>query len=54
MLREWAYARVYRTNLERLQTLPEWVEFYNHRRPHMALEGRPPITVVNNVSGNDS
>jgi transposase InsO family protein len=55
MLREWAYARVYHTNSERLAALPEWVEFYNHRRPHMALGGHSPISLaVNNVCGNDS
>ncbi|HEY8491615.1 MAG TPA: integrase core domain-containing protein, partial [Dehalococcoidia bacterium] len=45
-------ARLYRTNAERLAALPGWLAFYNHRRPHTALGGRPPIAVVNKVHGN--
>jgi transposase InsO family protein len=52
LLEEWAYARLYRTNAERLAALPGWLAFYNHRRPHTALGGRPPIAAVNNVHGN--
>ncbi len=54
LLEEWAYARLYRTNAERLAALPGWLAFYNHRRSHTALGGRPPITVVNKVHGNYS
>jgi transposase InsO family protein len=53
--REWAYARLYRSNEQRLGALRRWVEFYNRRRPHTALGGRPPMAVlVDNVNGNDS
>ena len=31
---EWAYARSYRSNAERLRDLPRWLYRYNHRRPH--------------------
>ena len=31
---EWAYARPYRSNAERLRQLPRWLYRYNHRRPH--------------------
>jgi transposase InsO family protein len=51
LLREWAYARPYASNPERLEALPAWVEFYNHGRPHTALQGRPPAAVVNDVLG---
>jgi len=52
LLAEWAYARLYRSNEERLRTFPKWLHHYNHHRPHTALGGQPPIGgVVNNVSG---
>lgn len=51
LLDEWAYAKPYRSNLERQLALPRWVAFYNRRRPHSGLEDRPPIAVVNNVPG---
>lgn len=44
MLEEWAYVRLYTSNAQRLRALDRWVEFYNHRRPHTALGGLPPIT----------
>ena len=53
LLREWAYARLYRSNEERQTAFPKWLHYYNHHRPHTALEGRVPATVsVNNVCGN--
>ena len=52
LLREWAYVRLYRSNDERLESLPRWLYAYNSRRPHTALGGRSPLDVVNNVSGN--
>ena len=55
MLAEWAYARLYRADQQRLAALPRWVDFYNHRRPHTALDGATPMhALVNNVSGNHS
>ena len=51
LVREWAYARPYPTNAARLAALPDFVEFYNHRRPHTALGGLSPAAVVNNVHG---
>jgi transposase InsO family protein len=46
---EWAYARPYETNASRTDELERWLHHYNYHRPHMAHEGRSPITVVNNV-----
>ncbi len=51
LIREWAYARPYRSNAERLEALPAFVDFYNQRRPHTALGGLSPSAVVNNVRG---
>ena len=46
---EWAYARPYDTNASRTERLEHWLHEYNYHRPHMALAGRPPFSVVNNV-----
>jgi transposase InsO family protein len=44
LLREWAYARPYRTSNQRSRRLPAWLERYNRRRPHSALGYRPPMS----------
>jgi len=50
---EWAYARLFRSNEERLATLPGWVAAYNWGRPHAGLDGRTPMAVlVNKVEEN--
>ena len=54
LVREWAYARPYRSNAERLAALPDFVDFYNQRRPHTALGGLSPTDVVDNVRGDHS
>ncbi len=54
LVREWAYARPYRSNTERLEALPVFVDFYNQRRPHTALGGLSPSAVVNNVPADHS
>ncbi len=52
LLAEWAYARPYAHNAERLAALPQFLDFYNHGRPHTALGGLAPMQVlVNNVRG---
>ena len=43
-LREWAYARSFRSSDERSQAMQPWITDYNHRRPHAALGGKPPIS----------
>jgi transposase InsO family protein len=50
----WAYARHYDSTLQRDQTLPSWLHFYNHHRAHSAIGGRPPITRLTNLSGHHS
>lgn len=44
MLREWAYAAVYRTSHHRGLALQPWIQYYNQRRPHGALSHKPPVT----------
>lgn len=46
---EWAYARPYDTNASRTKELEHWLHHYNYHRPHMALSGSAPITILNNV-----
>jgi transposase InsO family protein len=42
LLREWAYARPYRTSNQRMKRLAPWLRYYNRQRPHSALRGLPP------------
>ena len=44
LMREWAYARPYRYFSLRTRALQSWLRYYNHRRPHGALNGCPPIS----------
>ena len=41
---EWAYARPYRSNEERLRALPRWLYRYNHGRPHGGIGGAVPAS----------
>ena len=41
---EWAYARRYRSNAERLHQLPRWLYRYNARRPHGGIAGAVPAS----------
>jgi transposase InsO family protein len=43
---EWSYRKAYASNTDRAQALDPWLDFYNHRRHHSALGGRPPISRV--------
>ena len=55
LLAEWAYGRLYRSNDERLDALPDWVNYYNGERTHTALGGiTPHAALVNNLRGNHS
>ena len=52
LLEEWAYARLYRSNTERRRAFTRWLRFYNHQRPHTALDGLTPMAaLVNNAGG---
>ena len=54
MGREWAHGRSYPTSRHRASLLKDWLDHYNHRRPHSAIGDRAPITRVHNLSGQDS
>lgn len=44
LLREWAYARPYRSTGWRHRALAPYVRYYNRVRPHGSLDGEAPIT----------
>jgi transposase InsO family protein len=54
MAREWAYGIRYRSSRHRAAALPHWLSYYNERRPHSSLGGRPPISHVHNLRRQDS
>ncbi|MFE9688151.1 IS481 family transposase, partial [Streptomyces sp. NPDC006285] len=51
LLDEWAYLKPYTSNDERTAALADFLHTYNHHRCHTALGGHPPISRVNNASG---
>ena len=51
---EWAYARPYRSDRDRVVAFDSWLHHYNHHRNHTALGGQPPATRVNNLTGHYS
>jgi transposase InsO family protein len=51
---EWAHSRVWATSASRDRALSSFIRYYNRRRPHTACGGRPPITRVQHVRGQDS
>jgi len=53
-LREWAYARAYRSSSERHAAIAPWADQYNLCRPHAAIGGISPWQRLNNLLGNDS
>jgi transposase InsO family protein len=42
-LREWAYGRLYQRSARRAAALPVFTKHYNVERPHTALQCRPPL-----------
>src|SRR3954447_3252740 len=54
MEREWAKGLRYRNSTARNRALPHWLRYYNERRPHSSLGGRPPISRAHNLPGQDS
>jgi transposase InsO family protein len=55
MSREWAsYGVTYHDHHARDDALPCWLDHYNQQRPHSSLDGRPPISSVHNLCGQDT
>ncbi len=52
--REWALGQTYRSSEHRAAALSHWLNHYNTRRPHSALDGRPPISRVHNLPRQDN
>ena len=51
LLREWAYRFAYPTSCHRTRALGGFLRWYNRRRPHSALGGRPPLSRVADLCG---
>ena len=51
LLRSWAYGSAYPSSAHRARALPGWLRWYNRRRLHGSLAGRPPISRVSHVCG---
>lgn len=54
LLREWAYRFTYPTSSHRSRALAGYTRWYNRRRPHGSLAGRPPISRVSHLCGHYS
>ena len=51
LLREWAYRFTYPSSEHRGRALAGFLRWYNRRRPHGSLGGRPPISRVSHLCG---
>ena len=51
LLEEWAYAKPYRSEVERVAAFAGWLHSYNFHRGHTSLKGQPPASRVPNLSG---
>ena len=51
MLEEWAYARPYRTEAERVAVFQGWLDYCIYRRGHTALKDLAPADRVLNLRG---
>ncbi len=51
LLEEWAYARPYTSEAERVAAYPAFLHHYNHHRGHTALKGASPADRVPNLAG---
>jgi transposase InsO family protein len=44
LLNEWAYAHAYPSSDERAVYLPQWLHYYDWRRPHTSLGNQAPVS----------
>lgn len=51
---EWAYAKPYASEAERVTALPGFLHTYNHHRGHTALKGHSPASRVPNLCGENT
>jgi len=51
---EWAYSRVWPDSSTRARSLLSFIRYYNRQRPHSSIGGRPPISRVHNLRGQDN
>jgi transposase InsO family protein len=51
---EWAHGRVWPNSTTRDRALSSFIRYFNRWRPHSAAGGRPPITRVQHLRGQDS
>lgn len=51
---EWAHGRVWPNSDQRDRALASFLRYFNRYRPHSAAGGRPPITRVQQVRGQDN
>lgn len=55
LINGWAYGTTYTNSRQRREALPAWLHYYNHHRPHGALDRASPgqrLHTLNNVAGN--
>jgi len=52
-LREWAYAKTFRSSAERAADVGPWADAYNLHRPHAGIGDLSPWQRLNNLLGND-
>jgi transposase InsO family protein len=50
LIADWAHGPIYASSHERTQALDGWIWTYNHRRPHGALNHKPPIARLNELN----
>jgi len=54
ILREWAYKHPYQNSIERNNALLPYIQWYNAKRSHSALQGKPPITRISKLLKHDT